>query len=64
MTVNQQKSQIIKKREPISAKFKEILCSQNSSKYISPILENILNIPGNISIFQGNQSANYIKLAY
>jgi len=42
MTVNQQKSQNIKKRERISAKFKGILCFQNSSRAFSSFLQNIL----------------------
>jgi len=42
MTVGQQILLFIIKREPISAKFKGILCFQSSSKYISPFLQNIL----------------------
>ena len=42
MVANQQKSQIIIKREPISPEFKGILCFQNSSRAFSPILQNIL----------------------
>jgi len=64
MTPYKKKSQIIDKREALSLIFKDILCSKSRSKYISPFLQNILNIPGNILLFQGNQSPNYIKLAY
>ena len=42
MTANQKKLQIINTREPFSPIFKDILCSKNSSKYISPFLQNIL----------------------
>jgi len=42
MTVYQQKSHIINKKEPISAKFKDILCFQSSSRVFSSFLQNIL----------------------
>jgi hypothetical protein len=42
MTTNQQKSQNINKREPISAKFKDVLCFQSSSRAFSSFLKNIL----------------------
>jgi len=42
MNVYQQKSQIINKREPISAKFKGIFCFQNISRVFSSFLQNIL----------------------
>jgi len=61
--VGQQKSQIIIKREPISLKFKDVLCFQSSSKYISPILQ-IFDVPGSFSISQGNQSLNSIENIY
>ncbi len=63
MTVYQQKSHIINKKEPISAKFKDVLCFQNSLKYISPILQ-IFDIPGSFSISQGSQSPNSIAYIY
>ncbi len=60
MTENQQKSQIINKREPISAKFKDILHFQSSSIVFSPILQ-IFDEPGSVSFFQSNQSPNSIE---
>jgi hypothetical protein len=42
MTPRHKKSQIIDKREAISLIFKDILCSKNSSKYISPFFQNTL----------------------
>jgi len=42
MTVYQQKSHIINKKEPISLIFKDIFCFQNSSIVFSPILQNTL----------------------
>jgi hypothetical protein len=63
MTVNQQKLQMIDKRDAISLIFKDILCSQNSSKYISPILQ-IFNDPGSVSISKGNQSPKLYKTAF
>ena len=42
MIANQEILLFIIKREAISLKFKDIPCFQNSSKYISPFLQNIL----------------------
>jgi len=63
MIADQQKSQIIIKREPISLEFKGILCFQNSSRAFSPILQ-IFNNSGSISISQGNQRKNSIRNTY
>jgi len=60
MTTDQQKSQIINKRELISLELKGIFCFQSSSKYFSPILH-IFNNPGRISLSKGNQSPNFYK---
>ncbi len=61
MASKREKSEIISKRELIYLKFKDILCFQNSLKSFSPILRNILGIPGNIYLFQGNQSPKFHK---
>jgi len=42
MIPNQQKSQIIINREPISLEFKDVLCFQSSSRAFSSFLQNIL----------------------
>lgn len=63
MTSNQQKSQIINKREPISAKFKDILGFHSNSKYFSPILQ-ILNDSGNIWLSKGNLSPILHKTSF
>jgi len=63
MTSNQQKSYIIDKKDAISLIFKDIFCFQNSSKYFSPFLQ-MFDAPGSISIFQGNQSPNFIENIY
>jgi hypothetical protein len=63
MVSNQQKSQIIDKRDALSLKFKDVLCFQNGSIVFSPILQ-IFDEPGNVSFFQSNQSPNSIKHTY
>ena len=63
MTVNQQKSQIIDKKDTISLIFKDILCFQSTSKHISPILQ-IFDGPGSVSLFQGYQSPKFYKLCF
>jgi len=63
MTVGQQKLQVINIREPISLKFKDVLCFQSIPKDSSPILQ-IFNNSGSISISQGNQRKNSIRNTY
>lgn len=63
MKATQQKSHIIYKRTAISLIFKDIFCFQRSSKSYSPILQ-IFEVPGSVSISQGNQGKNPIKNTY
>jgi len=64
MIANQQKLQMIDKRDAISLIFKDILCSKNSSKYISPILQSILMPPGSVSLSNGNPSPKLYKTSF
>ena len=52
MTVGQQILLFIIKRDAISLIFKDILCSKNSSNYISPFLQNSL-MPLEVFSFPG-----------
>jgi hypothetical protein len=60
MPLKQQKSQIVDNRDSLSLTFKDILCSQNSAKYISAILR-IFNSSENVSLSKGNKSPKLYK---
>ena len=60
MTAKAQKSLIITKRETISLEFKGIFCFQSGSDYFSSILQ-IFDVPGSVSLSQGNQPQYFIK---
>jgi hypothetical protein len=63
MIPTEKKSNIIDEKNAISLLFIDIFFFQRSSKSYSPILQ-ILDYPGSILFFQGNQGKNSIKNTY